>query len=107
MNDHELLRLSAKAIEFDLEYRRGSDAFYYDDPDSGREQWHPLSDDSQAIRLAVVLQLSITWFTNLRYVSVDRLGVGENIGWVNDESRGGALRQAITAVAAKIGSTLL
>lgn len=106
MNDHELLRLSAKAMGFDLEYRRGSDAFYYDDPDSGREQWHPLSDDGQAVRLAVVLQLSITWFTNLHYVSVDRRGVGENIGWVDDDSRGGALRQAITVVAAKIGRTL-
>lgn len=107
MNDHELLLLSAKAMGFDLEYRRGSDAFYYDDPESGREQWHPLSDDGQAMLLAVVLQLSVTWFTNLHYVSVDRRGVGENIGWVDNESRGGALRQAITAVAAKIGSTLL
>jgi hypothetical protein len=57
MNDHELLRLSAKAMGFDLEYRRGSDAFYYDDPDSGREQWYPLGDDGQVVRLAVKLRL--------------------------------------------------
>lgn len=106
MTDHELLKLSAKAMGFELEYRRGSDAFYYDDPDSGREQWHPLSDEVQALRLAVVLQLSILWFTNLQYVMVERRGFGENIGWTHDADRGGALRQAITVVAAQIGSTL-
>jgi hypothetical protein len=106
MTDNELLQLSAKAMGFELEYRCGSDAFYYDDPDSGREQWHPIGDDGQAVRLAVVLQLSIIWFTSLHYVSVDRRGFGENIGWVDDASRGGALRRAITVVAAQIGSTL-
>lgn len=106
MTDHELLQLSAKAMGYELEYRRGSDAFYYDDPESGREQWQPLSDDVQALRLAVVLQLSVLWFTNLQYVMVERRGFGENIGWTDDEDRCGALRQAITVVAAKIGSTL-
>lgn len=106
MTAHELLKLSAKAMGFDLEYRRGSDAFYYDDPESGREQWQPLSDDVQALRLSVELQLSILWFANLQYVMVERRGFGENIGWTDDADRGGALRQAITVVAAKIGSTL-
>ena len=106
MTDHELLKLSAKAMGFELEYRHGSDAFYYDDPESGREQWQPLSDDVQAMRLAVDLQLSILWFTNLRYVMVERGGFGENIGWTDDADRCGALCQAITVVAAQIGSTL-
>lgn len=106
MTDYELLCLSAKAMGFELEYRRGSDAFYYDDPDSGREQWQPFSDDGQAMRVAIALQLSITWFTSLQYVMVERRGFGENIGWTDDADRGGALRQAITVVAAKIGSTL-
>ena len=106
VTDHELLKLSAKAMGFELEYRHGSDAFYYDDPESGREQWQPLSDDVQAMRLAVDLQLSILWFTNLQYVMVERRGFGENIGWTDDADRGGALRQALTVVAAQIGSTL-
>lgn len=106
MTDHELLWLSAKAMGFELEYRCGSDTFYYDDPDSGREQWYPLGDDGQAVRLAVQLQLSILWFTNMQYVMVERRGFGENIGWTDDADRGGALRQAITVVAAQIGSTL-
>ncbi|CRM94493.1 hypothetical protein [Pseudomonas sp. 22 E 5] len=106
MTDHELLELSAKAMGFELEYRRGSDAFYYDDPDTGREQWQPLSDDVQAMRLAVDLQLSIQWFTFLQYVMVERRGFGENTGWTDDADRAGALRRAITVVAAQIGSTL-
>ena len=106
MTDHELLRLSAKAMGFELEYRRGSDAFYYDDPESGREQLQPFSDDGQAVRLAVELQLSILWFTNLQYVMVERRGFGENIGWTDDAERGGSLRRAITVVAAQIGTTL-
>jgi len=106
MTEHELLQLSAKAMGFELEYRHGSDAFYYDDPESGREQWNPLSYDLQAMRLAVELQLSIQWFTNLQYVMVERRGFGENIGWTNAADRGGALRQALTVVAAQIGSTL-
>ncbi|WP_017736455.1 hypothetical protein [Pseudomonas sp. CBZ-4] len=106
MTNNELLKLSAKAMGFELEYRHGSDAFYYDDPESGREQWQPLSDDAQALRVSVVLQLSILWFTNLQYVMVERRGFGENIGWTDDADRGGALRQAITVVAAQIGSTL-
>lgn len=106
MTNNELLQLSAKAMGFELEYRRGSDAFYYDDPDSGREQWDPLGDEGQAVRIAVELQLSILWFTNLQYVMVERRGFGENIGWTDDADRGGALRQAITVVAAQIGSTL-
>lgn len=106
MTEHDLLQLSAKAMGFDLEYRRGSDAFYFDHPESGREQWHPLSDDVQAMRMAVTLQLSILWFANLQYVMVERRGFGENIGWTDDADRGGALRQAITVVAAQIGTTL-
>ncbi|MBI6600604.1 MULTISPECIES: hypothetical protein [Pseudomonas] len=106
MTDHELLNLSAKAMGFELEYRRGSDAFYYDDPESGREQWNPLSDEGQAVRIAVQLQLSILWLTNLQYVVVERRGFGENIGWTDDAGRAGALRQAVTVVAAQIGSTL-
>lgn len=106
MTEHELLRLSAKAMGFELEYRHGSDAFYYDDPDAGREQWNPLSDEGQAVRIAVQLQLSILWFTSLQYVMVERRGFGENIGWIDDADRGSALLRAITVVAAQIGSTL-
>ena len=57
MTEHELLELSAKAYGIDLEYRHGSDAYYYDDPETGREQWIPTERDDQAFRLAVKLNL--------------------------------------------------
>lgn len=57
MTEHELLELSAKAYGVELEYRHGSDAYYYDDPETGREQWIPTERDDQAFRLAVKLNL--------------------------------------------------
>ena len=60
MTDNELLELAAKAARIEgLTYRNGSDCFYYDDPDTGREEWNPLFDDGQALRLVVKLSLPI------------------------------------------------
>jgi hypothetical protein len=52
--DRELLELAAKAAGVQgLTWRNGSSCFYYDDIDTGREEWNPLFDDGQALRLAV------------------------------------------------------
>ena len=56
--------------------------------------------------LAATLQLDVIWFANMQYVTVERRGFGENIGWVDDAGRAGALRRAITVVAAQIGRTM-
>jgi hypothetical protein len=53
MTDRELLEAAARAAGVALDYRRGSDSYYYDDTDTGREEWHPLDSDGQALRLAV------------------------------------------------------
>lgn len=62
MDDYrELLEMSAKAYGIKkLDYIRGSDAYYYDDPDTGREQWSPDFNDGQTLRLAVALNMDIT-----------------------------------------------
>ena len=57
--DKELLMLAAKAYGIEVDYRHGSGAFYYDDENTGREEWGPLDDDGQALRLAVKLGLEI------------------------------------------------
>lgn len=57
--DHELLKLSAKALCIQLEYRQGSDAFYYDDPETGRQEWFPLQDLAQATRMALQLRIGL------------------------------------------------
>lgn len=57
--DHELIKLSAKALGIELEYRHGSDAFYYDDPETGREEWLPLMKLDQAGRMAIKLRIGM------------------------------------------------
>jgi hypothetical protein len=99
MNDKEMLELAAKAA--------GVHAGFINEYGGGKTFcWNPLNDDGDAARLAIDLQLSILWFTTLQFVMVERRGVGENIGWTDEAGRGGALRRAITVVAAKIGTTL-
>ena len=58
---NELLELSAKAYGIELEYRSGSDAYYYDNPETGREQWCPDDDDGQAMRLLVKCGISFSF----------------------------------------------
>ncbi|AUZ46590.1 hypothetical protein [Pseudomonas orientalis] len=109
MNDCELLDLAAKAAGIDLEENRHcpSGGIWIVDKKSGLDVvWSPLTNDGDALRLATTLQLSVLWFTNLQYVMVELRGFGENIGWTDEAGRGGALRRAITVVAAQIGSTL-
>ena len=56
MSDRELLELAAKAhgdIVFGFN-GYGEPTFYY-----GREEWYPLNDDGDALRLAVKLNLAI------------------------------------------------
>lgn len=58
MRDKELLELSAKAVGInELTWVEGSQLFYYDDEETGRECWQPLDNDKQAFRLAVQLDL--------------------------------------------------
>lgn len=109
MDDRLLLDLAAKAVGIQLEENRHvpSGGIWIVDNQTRQDiVWSPLTSDGDALRLATNLQLSILWFTNLQYVMVERRGFGENIGWVDDAGRNGAVRRAITVVAAQIGSTL-
>lgn len=60
MEYKELIELSAKAVGVDLEYRRGSDAYYYDDSNTGREEWLPTYDYRQAMILMIELDMQVT-----------------------------------------------
>lgn len=114
----ELLEMSAKAYGIELEYRHGSDAYYYDDPDTGREQWVPTDDDGQALRLAVALSLRVEPYTGVK-MSVE-YEIVANITDVcsthnNDVMLSerhncdpmAATRLAITRAAAEIGKAML
>lgn len=106
MDDKELLELAAKAAGYEVEWVRNSGCFYRCEEEIGRETFDSLDDDGDALRLAATLRLDVIWFANMQYVTVERRGFGENIGWTDDAGRSGALRRAITVVAAQIGKTL-
>ena len=106
MDDIELLEMAAKAAGYKIEWVRNSGCFYRCEEEIGREAFDSLDDNNDALQLAADLDLDIAWFPKQQYVSVGRRGVGENIAWVDESDRAGALRRAITVAAAKIGNQI-
>jgi len=107
VDNKELLELSAKAYGcVGLEYRSGSDAFYYDDPESGREEWNPLDDGAQVFSLAAKLMLKID--IRKAFVSVEPYVFNKSSTSViepcedNQLSREAAVLRAIVRAAAEI-----
>lgn len=101
MTDRELLELAAKAVGVEgLTWRNGSQCFYYDDLETGREEWNPLDRDGQALRLAIQL------FIQVRPELHGRCNVQTLDGWMRTEagyeSTGAATRRAIVRAAAEM-----
>ena len=99
MTDKELLELAAKAIGLKLRYNYlgGRDA---------RQLWDPLTDDGDALRLAVRLSIYIQIFTESAVPSVftrgmNQIGTEQTIPLGNDPNA--ATRRAIVRAAAEIG----
>lgn len=60
MTDRELLEIAAKAAGMTLgAWRENYGAFMYRDAAPGRGYWNPLTDDGDALRLAVKLDLAV------------------------------------------------
>lgn len=105
MNDKELLELAAKAagIASDLVKRR----YYGNDGRQYLEYWNPLTDDGDALRLAVKLAsheaMSLTWQGGLvRYAKPQAAPI-----WAVEDGRFdpyAATRRAIVSAAAEIGN---
>ena len=115
MTDKELLELAAKALGFVAE--RHGDGTYDLVTFQGTEEviqaiWNPLTDDSDALRLAVGLQLDIerdgdsvaVWF-NAPRPGWDNGQVGAWIEPTNDDPYA-ATRRAIVRAAAEIGRSM-
>ena len=110
MNDKELLELAAQAANIEVVWRNNSGAFYYDNPDTGREEFDPLTDDGEALRLAVNLGLDILVDDKTIEVNATRHSFEEGTETVAPwawEALGddpyAATRRAIVRVAAEIG----
>jgi hypothetical protein len=98
MTDSELLELAAKAAG--LEVVTPTMLAY--------GQWNPLTDDGDALRLAVKLQIHMAKYDN--YASACQLGSDredEEVVWDHEEPDPyAATRRAITRAAAEIGKAM-
>ena len=105
MTDRELLELAAKAAGIESLWwtKDGNKLFQR----NGGEQkpWNPLTDDGDALRLAVKLDLDIFYQSDEagRFTSVERAG------WAYEHHNGDpytATRRAIVRAAAEIGRSM-
>lgn len=106
-NDRELLELAAKAAGFgvrvysDLIVDRGTDCICVN---HAGMKWNPLTDDGDALRLAVKLNMTIDPYTWEKGV----IAMGGGYQW--HESKGAdpyaATRRAIVRAAAEIGRAM-
>lgn len=106
--DRELLELAAKAAGIvGLTWRNGSQCFYFDDLETGREIWYPLQRDGQALRLAAALEMHIAIGKLSAIISVAggkrRQLFTVGVEMRNDETHAAMVRRAIVRAAAEIG----
>ena len=94
MTDRELLELAAKAAGYDVTWLKDSQ-FIHD----GDDWWDPLTDDGDALRLAVKLHMQVSITTeSCRAETLPVLGVR-----VNDNDEFAATRRAVVMAAAAVG----
>jgi hypothetical protein len=122
MTDKEILELAAKAAGFgapktgrtcwtESEYPRNSEKYgalwnYVGHMDTAK-LWNPLTDDGDALRLAVKLEIAINPFagkTVVAHTESGRLGHEKWDCW--DDDPYAATRRAITRAAAEIGKAM-
>lgn len=109
MSDRELLEYAAKAAEIDLgiTFQTGSPIIWDCTDPENHKPWNPLTDDGDALRLAVKLQLSMDLFDDaiaVGYTPNDNEceQVSEPV-WSDPYA---ATRRAIVRAAAEIGKSL-
>lgn len=113
-NEREMLEFAAKAAGIDGKYNAVTEEFYLsegevDPSGKGREWWNPLTDDGDALRLAVKLGISI--FPPQVPEQQGDFAVaslpGDDGNWVQEFIKNGdpyaATRRAIVRAAAAIG----
>jgi hypothetical protein len=102
MTDRELLELAAKAAGIDANLELNGSFSLWEDCEPIQSVWNPLTDDGDALRLAVKLGLNI--FFSKQYVRVGNHGMK---AVVEPEPRRpdplAATRRAIVRAAAEIG----
>lgn len=100
MIDRELLKLAAKSAGIEIDHWRGTSAMIVESFDEAEyERWNPLTDDGDALRLAVKLKIDVAPV----YIWEGPFGNGSN-GTLQDPYA--ATRCAIVRAAASIGRAM-
>ena len=99
MTDKKLLELAAKGAGIELSYGKVPYTSF-DGLAKGWKDWNPLSDDGDALRLAVKLGIEIT------LADTDYVGANDQFEYCKNEDHYAAIRRAIVRAAAKIGRTM-
>lgn len=105
MTDRELLEAAAKAVGIEINWVRNSGCYYYENPETGHEIFDPLTDDGDALRLAVKLGIEVTPF-NTSKVTRSRVlrSIDSDICEAHEGDPYAATRRAIVRAAAEIGA---
>ena len=103
MTDRELLEAAAKAAGIEGPYTAGSNGeWVFHEP--RRKNWNPLTDDGDALRLAVKLLMNIDIFPGRAFVHCPKPG---GAGDYDEDEKDGdtyaATRRVIVRAAAEIG----
>ena len=111
MTDREMLELAAKAIGFDFQTCMETEKPCIVDMKGGGIFWNPLTDDGDALRLAVKLGIEIFHDLEVQEVSTafsincPRL-IGLNVSEAMGNDPYAATRRAIVRAAAEIGKSM-
>lgn len=101
MTDRELLELAAKAAGIDApDFTHGNGAFVYKEP--YKKNWNPLTDDGDALRLAVKLGLLVDCASHCARPLPDSIEWQEGSGPDSCANT----RRAIVRAAAEIGKEM-
>lgn len=98
MTDKELLEYAAKAAGYDVYWCEATEVFWSVD---GHDSFVPLTDDGDALRLAVKLQLDVSCCGDTAFVTGDRREYSAD-EYIPDDPYA-ATRRAIVRAAAEIG----
>ena len=104
MTDREMLEFSAKAAGIDVRWYQGDCLRVADKCNGFAGKWNPITDDGDALRLAVKLGIRVCPVTadgRNAYAAHDRLAGG--VGEPHNGDPHAATRRAIVRAAAEIG----
>ena len=100
MDDRELLELAAKAAGLKVIYNAGDRGLWLPEED---DEWNPLTDDGDALRLAVKLEIDIAFYRKHVDATANSHGAAIVSEYGLKPDPYAATRRAIVRAAAEIG----